>query len=193
MSVAALARVADRLGVPVGILFTHDPDPTPAKDGETAEETPNDAAALGALLTVLQQDTAVVVLADALGWDTERVHQAAAALTVLLQPAGTTIFKNSGYMSIRPIDDSHSDAELRARRHPRARANQRLASPARARILYQAAHEPISPHSLSKRDRVNIAVLLGAGLLIEDENRKYVPAPDVELSLNPTTGDAERN
>lgn len=70
-------------------------------------------------------------------------------------------------------------------RHPRARANQRLATPARARLLYQAAREPISPHSLSKRDRVNIAVLLSAGLLTEDHNRKYIPAHDVQMSLDP--------
>lgn len=187
MSVAALTRVADRLGVPVGVLFTHDPSNTTPEEAinEYAEQARPDAATLGALLTVLQQETLVVVLADALDWDTERVHQAAATLNDLLRPTGTTVFKHGGLMSIKPLDDSHSDAELAVRRHPRAKANQRLATPARARILYQAAREPISPHSLSKRDRINIAVLLGAGLLVENETRKYVPALDVELSLDP--------
>lgn len=189
MSVAALTRVADRLGVPVGILFTNDPDNTaPEHAVEEATDEHTDAAALGALLHVLHQETAVVCLADALGWDIERVHKAAASLTVMLRPAGTTVFKHGGRMSIKPLDDSHSDAELAVRRHARAKPNQRLATPARARILYRAAREPISPHSLSKQDRVNIAVLLGAGLLVENENRKYIPSTEIEISLNPVAG-----
>ena len=94
-----------------------------------------------------------------------------------------TVFRNSGLMSIRPVDDLHADAELAVRRHPRARGTQRLVTPARAKLLYRAARTPISPHSLSNTDRVNIATLLKAGVLVENNDRHYVPAPDVVVSL----------
>ena len=100
-----------------------------------------------------------------------------------------TVFRNSGLMSIRPVDDLHSDAELAVRRHPRTRGTQRLVTPARAKLLFRAAHTPISPHSLSNADRVNIATLLKAGVLIEDDRRHYVPAPDVLTSLTPAKPD----
>ena len=144
LSVAALTRLADRLAVPVGALFTDDP-PTAARQRGDPDTTRPDAAALGALLTSLGQDTAVVAIADALAWNVDRVHDAAAALDALLRPAGTTLFKNNGLMSIRPIDDSHTDAELAIRRHPRAKANQRLVTAARARILFNAATHPDQP------------------------------------------------
>ena len=179
LSVAAVARLADRLGVPVGHLFT---DEHPAQQHANP---PDDAVMLGALMTALGRDTPVVTLADALRWTTTRVHEAANTLDRTLTQAGMTLFKNSGLMSIRPIDDRHSDAELAARRHPRARGNQRLVSPARTKILHRATRSPISSHSLSKSDRVNIATLLKAGILVEDEARNLVPSSDVLLSLYP--------
>lgn len=97
-----------------------------------------------------------------------------------------TVYKNSGLMSIRPEADSHADAELAVRRHPRARGNQRLVSPARAKTIHRAERTPISPHSLSKSDRVQIATLLRAGILVEDDSRRLVPAEDVRLSIYPT-------
>lgn len=130
-------------------------------------------------------DTPVVALADALNWTATRVHDAATTLNATLNTVGMTVYKNSGLLSIRPIDDTHADAELAVRRHPRARARQRLASPGRAKVMYRAAHNPISPHSLSKNDRLNIATLLKAGILVEDQSRCFVPAPDVLLSLYP--------
>lgn len=181
LTVAALIRLADRLQVPVGKLF--------ASDHDTNQPVPPDPdhARLGALLTALGKDTPVVALADALDWPTPRVHQAADDLITLLAPAGMTVFRNSGLMSIRPVDDLHAEAELAARRHPRTRGTQRLVTPARAKLLFRAAQTPISPHSLSNADRVNIATLLKAGVLIEDDRRHYVPAPDVLTSLAPAT------
>lgn len=177
LTVAALIRLADRLQVPVGHLFTRtETDHSPA--------SPDDTARLGALLTALAKDTPVVVLADALGWSPTRVHQAADTLTSTLTHAGMTVFRNSGLMSIRPLDDLHSDAELAVRRHPRTRGAQRLVTPARAKILYRAASKPISPHSLSESDRINIATLLKAGVLVENSDRHYIPAPDVAASLS---------
>lgn len=179
MSVAALTRLAKRLGVPVGILFTDD------TRGEPVEATA-DERTLGALLTSLCQHTPGVAIADALGWPMTRVHEAADVLGAALRPCGMTVFKNGGLMSIRPIDDTHSESELRVRRHPRARASQRLVTPARAKILYRAQKTPTSPHSLSKADRPNIATMLKAGLLVENAERKYVPSTDVVVSLDPT-------
>ncbi|QBX56072.1 XRE family transcriptional regulator [Nocardioides seonyuensis] len=179
LSVAALVRLADRLQVPIGHLFTDDLDNTPAPDPSP------DHARLGALLNALGQATPVTALADALDWSPTRVHQAADDLTRLLAPAGMTVFRNSGLMSIRPEDDLHTDAELKVRRHPRTKGTQRLVTPARTKILYRAARTPISPHSLSNPDRVNIATLLKAGVLVEDANRHYVPSADVLESLNP--------
>lgn len=185
LTVAALIRLADRLQVPVGHLFADASEP--ATTQPTPANTHHDQAMLGALLTALGKDTPVVALADALGWTTTRVHATADALTAALSPAGMTVFRNSGLMSIRPVDDQHSDAELAVRRHPRTRGNQRLVTPARAKILYRAAQKPISPHSLSHADRINIATLLKAGALTENSDRHYVPAPDVTASLNPAS------
>lgn len=180
LSVAALVRLADHLGVPVGTLFTGD-----ASSEVDSHEASDDTRALGSLLNALGQDTPVVALADALGWTSDRVHQAAASLDLSLRPAGMTVFKNSGLMSIRPEGDSHGNAALAVCRHPRARGKQRLVSPARAKVIYRAAQTPISPHSLSKSDRLQIATLLKAGVLIEDASRCLVPAEDVLLSLHP--------
>lgn len=182
LTVAALIRLADRLQVPVGHLMTRRSD-----DATDTVDAGPDHARLGALLTALGKDTPVVALADALGWSTSRVHQAADDLITLLAPAGMTVFRNAGLMSIRPVDDLHADAELAVRRHPRTRGTQRLVTPARAKQLFRAARSPISPHSLSNADRVNIATLLKAGVLIEDNRRHYVPAPDVLTSLTPAT------
>lgn len=189
LSVAALARLAHRLQVPVGHLFMDD-HPTHqrgAATDPTSSDADADAAMLGALLTALGQDTPVVALADGLGWTIDRVHTTADLLGPTLNAIGMTLFKNSGLMSIRPIDDTHDTAELAVRRHPRARASQRLVSPARAKILYRAAHNPISPHSLSKNDRVHISMLLKARVLIENDDRCFIPSPDVLESLHPDT------
>lgn len=177
LSVGALARLADYLGVPVGDLFTNDPD-----DAKSTEPT-DDTSMLGALLTALGQDTAVVAIADALCWDIRRVHAAADNLDQSLRPVGMTVFKNSGLIALRPADDRHADAELAVRRHPRAKPAQRLVTPARARILYRAARQPISPHSLSNAGRVDIAVLVKAGALVENEKRHLIPSPDVQASI----------
>lgn len=181
MSVAALTRIADRLGVPVGTLFTHDPDDTNAD----SEHHTQDAATLGALLTALGKNTPVVAISDALGWTTHRVHDAATTLDATLRAAGMTIFKHGGLMGIQPADDTHTEAELAVRRHPRARGNQRLVSPPRSRLLYAAAKAPISPHSLSASDRIQIATMLKAGVLIENDQRCFIPSPDVVASLYP--------
>lgn len=179
LSVAALVRLADYLAVPVGDLFTADTETTPSE-----RPAPDDASMLGALLTALGQDTAIVAVADALGWLVPRVHAAADLLDQTLRPGGMTVFRNSGLIAIRPADNRHADAELAVRRHPRAKPSQRLVTPARSRLLYRAAQKPISPHSLSRADRIHIAVLVKAGALVEDDKRHFVPSPDVMESLN---------
>lgn len=179
LSVSQLMRIADHLGIPVTDLFTNDDDcaaPPPETD---------DPRLLGALLRALNSDTPVVVIAASLDWDIPRVHTAADTLRQHLRPAGMTIYKESGLISIRPLDDRHAEAELAARRHPRARAAQTLLTPARARLLYRAARTPISPHSLSGSDRTNVAVLIKAGVLVENEDRFFVPSGDVLESLVP--------
>lgn len=189
LSAAALTRLADRLHVPIGTLFTTTTettadDPADANEPERVDVA-SDARQLGALLNALGQDTAVIAIADALGWTSRRVHHAAAALDELLTPTGTTVFKNNGLISIRPADDTHSDAELAVKRHPRAKPSQRLVTPARARILLRAQTAAVSQHSLSGNDRVNIATLLKAGLLEETDQRRLVPTQDVLDSLSP--------
>jgi len=179
LTVAALIRLANHLQVPVGHLFTTSPD-----DRDPVEPGP-DHQRLGALLTALHAATPVVAIADALGWSPVRVHDAADTLNQILAPAGMTVFRNSGLISIRPADDLHTDAELAVRRHPRTRGTQRLLTPARAKLLYRAAQSPISPHSLTNNDRINIATLLKAGALVEDNQRRFVPSPDVLASLTP--------
>lgn len=187
ISVAALTRLADRLNVPVGTLFSTTTTNVEADEpnAHNATDDASDARRLGALLNALDQDTAVIAIADALGWTSRRVHHAAATLDGLLEPTGTTVFKNNGLISIRPADDTHSDAELAVKRHPRAKPSQRLLTPARARILLRAQTEPVSQHSLAANQRVNIATLLKAGLLEETDQRRLVPTQDVLDSLDP--------
>lgn len=180
LSVAALVRLADYLAVPVGDLFTADTEATNSSN----QPAPDDASMLGALLTSLGQDTAIVAVADALGWFVPRVHAAADLLDQTMRSAGMTVFRNSGLIAIRPSDNRHADAELAVRRHPRAKPSQRLVTPARSRLLYRAAQKPISPHSLSRADRIHIAVLVKAGALVEDDKRHFVPSPDVIESLH---------
>lgn len=183
LSVSQLMRIADHLGIPITDLFANDDDnehaPPPTES--------NDPRLLGALLRALDSATSVVVLADSLEWDIPRVHAAAETLRHHLHFAGMTLYKNAGFMSIRPVDDRHADAELAARRHPRITASRSLVTPARARLLYRAAHTPISPHSLSGNDRTNVAVLIKAGLLTENEDRFFIPSQQVVDSLQPPT------
>lgn len=189
LSVAALTRLADRLQVPVGHLFADETQSSTESASACADSDPDtDAASLGALVTALARGTSIVALADGLGWTTDRVHHAADALDRAIRTGGMTVFRKSGLLSIRPIDDTHTTAELAVRRHPRAHNTQRLASPARTKILYRAAHTPISPHSLAEKDRVHIATLLKAGVLIENTDRCFVPSPDVLASLHPEGG-----
>lgn len=185
LSVAAITRLADHLGVPVGTLFADDTTPTPDTTTGEATDAATDARVLGALLTSLGVRTPVVALIDALGWTNHRIHAAAASLDPTIRPAGMTLYKKGGFMAIQPVDDTHTDAELAVRRHPRARSKQRLVSPARSRLLYAAAQAPISPPKLSGNDRLQIATLLKAGVLIENEQRCFVPSPDVLTSLHP--------
>lgn len=185
LSAAALLRLADYLNVPAATLLTHDNHQqaeTPAEPTETASA---DVRQLGALLAALGQDTAAVALADGLGWTKPRLHDAADALDTALRPVGMTVYRRGGMFSLRPHDDSHSDAAIAIARHPRARKKQQLLTPARARLIYRAEREPISPHSVSKTDRTNIATLLKTGVLVETKDRYFVPSPEVVESLNP--------
>lgn len=52
-------------------------------------------------------------------------------------------------------------------------------------MLYAAARSPISPHGLSASDRLQIATMLKAGVLIENDQRCFIPSPDVVASLQP--------
>lgn len=184
ISLSAIIRLANYLGVPVGDLFTSVDDPTTDDDATAAAASiEDDAAHLAAVLITFKSDVAVIAIADATGWDLPRVHHAATHLANQLHPLGMTVYKNSGLISLRPRDDRHSNTETKIRRHPRANAYQRLLTPARARILYRAAQQPISPHSVSNSDRVNIATLLKAGVLVEDDRRHFVPAPEVLASV----------
>lgn len=182
ISVAALCRIADHLGVAAADLLTNDTHDDTPQPPET-----DDPKLLGAVLRALNTDTAIVAIAASLDWDVPRVHTAADTLRQHLHPAGMTIYKKSGRISIRPLDDRHSDAVLAVRRHPRASTGQSLVTPARAKLLYRAAHKPISPHSLSRNDRLNVAVLLKAGILAENAHRFLIPAQDVTDSLRPLT------
>ncbi len=182
LSAAALLRLADYLNVPASALLTTDDAPTP---DEPTENQTADTQQLGALLVALGQDTAAVALADSLGWTKPRLHDAADALDAALQPVGMTVYQRGGLFSLRPHDDSHSNAALAIARHPRARKKQKLLTPARTRLIYRASREPISPHSVSKTDRTNIATLLKTGVLIETKDRHFVPSPDVAESLSP--------
>lgn len=189
ISLAAFTRLADRLGVEIGALFTDNRNHTDLDHHTVAPG--QDAEILGALLTSLMHDTSIVALADSLGWTTDEVHTTAAALDRTLQSAGMTVYKNSGLMSIRPANQTHADAELAVRRHPRARGKQRLTTPGRAKIIHRATTQAISPHSLSETDRIHIAVLVKAGVLIEDDNRHFVPSADVLDSLYPDEAGAQ--
>lgn len=178
ISLAAFLRLAEHLNVHPSALLEDD-TPTSCRPG-----TP-DSQRLGALLTALGQNTAIVAIADALGWDKPRLQDAIDNLAATLRSAGIIVFQHNGLVSLRPADESHADAVIAIARHPRARARQRLLTPARARIVYRAARQPISPHSISSADRLNISVLLKAQILVEDNNRHYIPSPDVVESLNP--------
>lgn len=188
ISLSAIIRLANYLGVPVGDLFTDKDDPTTDQaiddaTADTAESIEDDAAHLGAVLITFKTDVAVIAIADATGWDLPRVHHTATHLANQLHHLGMTVYKNGGLISLRPRNDEHSDTETKVRRHPRASPYQRILTPARARIIYRAAQQPISPHSISNSDRVNIATLLKAGALVEDERRHFVPAPEVIASI----------
>jgi transcriptional regulator with XRE-family HTH domain len=185
LSAAALLRLADYLAVPVAALITDD---TPPDTDNPKEPGPSDTADVqqpGALLLALGQATAVVVVTDGLGWTKPRLHNAAHALNETLRPVGMIVFQRGGLISLRPHDDSHTHAVLTIARHPRAEKRQRLLSPARAKLIYRAMQQPISPHSVSKSDRINIATLLKAGILVETKDRHYVPSPEVIDSLDP--------
>ena len=91
ISVAEFARLADRLGVHVGDLFTNTTDTTTSGPADEP-----DVQRLGALLLDLKHATPIVVLADALGWTLDRVHRAATALSGTLAPSGLTMFHAGG-------------------------------------------------------------------------------------------------
>ena len=185
LTVAALIRLADHLDVPVGhplhqtTTDPRQPQPSPprrhAARRRQPRRTPHRARARHPRRRPRRRPRL----------DHNRVHDAADALDAALAPVGMTVFRNSGLMLHPARRRHHTDAELAVARHPRAREQPTPRHPRPRRLLYRAAREPISPHSLSKADRVNIATLLKAGVLVETKDRHFVPAPDVAESLTP--------
>lgn len=185
VSVAALVRVADHLRVPVGDLFTDPNTPQPLTETDPATDPVADVRTLGALLAAVETQAPLVALADSLGWTQERLHAALAGLDDALAPAGLMAFRQSGRVQIRPRSESHRDAERRFREHPRATPSQRLVNAYRAALLHRAMQRPIRALHCSRRDLHEIAILLNAGLLIENAKGDYIPHPDVDTSLYP--------
>lgn len=179
LSLAQFLRLADRLNVSADLLLTNDePNQQPAQQ-------PDDPALLGALLTELANHTQVLIIADALAWDVPRVHAAADALIALLRPTGLTIYRDSGRISLRALDDRHQDATIKVKQDPRLPYAQRILTPARVRKVYRALNGELSEHVFGETDRRDLAVLQRVGLLRYDSDREIVATDDVMRSLYP--------
>jgi transcriptional regulator with XRE-family HTH domain len=177
LTLAQFLRLCERLGVSPDALIDDDAAP--------AEVKSSDAAVLGAMLHDLRTAVAMVVLIDVLGWTSERLHSAADALLALLAPAGLMVHRHDGRIALRAVDDTHSAATLSARKHPRIGKCQRLVTPPRAKLVRQALNYSLLSHALSGDDRRNLAVLMRAGLVQEDSERRLEISDDVHLSLYP--------
>jgi transcriptional regulator with XRE-family HTH domain len=177
LTLAQFLRLCERLGVAPDALIDDDAAPAAVES--------SDAAVLGAMLRDLRTAVATVVLTDVLGWTSERLHAAADALLPLLAPAGLTVHRHDGRIALRAVDDTHCAAALSARKHPRIGKSQRLVTPPRARLVHQALNYSLLSHALSDDDRRNLAVLIRAGLVQEDSERRLEVSDDVHLSLYP--------
>lgn len=178
VSLAQFLRLADRLNVPARMLLTDD-----QPEAEPDEE--DDPRHLGALLTELGNHTQLLIVADALDWTVTRVHAAADALASLLEPAGLTVFRDSGRISIRPLGDEHQQATITVKQDPRLPYSQRVVTPARAQQVYKALHGKLSEHAFSTEDRRHYVILKRVGLLDYESDRRIVPTDDVLRSLYP--------
>lgn len=180
LTLAQFLRLADALDVdPCDLLSVEHPVRT------DPEGQPDDPARLGAVLHDLNGAIPAVVVAEALGWTLPRLHAAADALTEQLSAAGMTVQRQSGRLALRACDDRHADVLKAVRQHPRASHSQRVVTPGRARLVYQAMQQPLSQHSLSDNDRREIAILMRAGILQLDNNRDVTLTDRVGESVNP--------
>lgn len=170
-------RLADTLGVDPRELLA---EGRPVEQPRTPEQ---DVALLGALLHDLTGAVPTVVVAAALGWTLPHTHAVADNLDLRLHSAGLKIHRDSGRIALRSADDKHADATVAVRQNPRTSLSQRLLTPKRTRLVFQALRKPLSQHALSEDDRREIAVLIRAGILCLDEQRDIAATPDVRASL----------
>jgi len=180
LTLAQFLRLANALDVDPGDLLTVEHQVRADPDGQ-----PEDPATLGALLHDLNGAIPAVVVAEALGWTLPRLLAAADLLTEHLSAAGMTVQRQSGRLALRPRDDRHADVLNAVRQHPRASHSQRVVTPGRARLVYQAMQQPLSQHALSDNDRREIAILIRAGILHLDVNRDVTVTDRVRESISP--------
>lgn len=183
ISLAQFLRLADRLNVPAETLLATE---TPASE----PTEPDDPELLGALLHELSTHTQTLIVADALGWDIPRVHAAADRLDNLLEPAGTSVYRDSGRISIRPRTDRHQPATVKVKQDPRLPYSQRVLTPARTRMTYRAMHGALSEHAFGEADRRDFALLKRVGYLTETDNGITL-TNDVIRSLYPEQHSAD--
>lgn len=158
-----LKRLATHLGLPLHALFAEPPsppEPTPTNSDET-----NDATIV--IATIYDRGTTPTIrhdLALALGWDTTRLNAALDEAEERLTPAGLTLNRTHGEVSVVPIHD-HS-AHRTALTHAQSDRN----GTAIAIDAYEAVHQvmtgqPLLPQKKQFRRQVVLGNAANLGIL----------------------------
>lgn len=160
LTLTQLRTLADVIGVHITDLFK------PAAEG--APDEPDDARALGALLTN-SPPTRQEALADALGWDLDRLARAADSLALLLPATGMRLHRAHGSMyGIVSATNGTAPAEVALIRRSLDTRSLRLTE---AIVLKAVADGRRTPrHVTSNVSRVAYGALLKHGL-IQDHAR----------------------
>lgn len=168
---AVLARLADVVGLPLGLLLHRWRDHAP--------EDPADCSAVGAYLAELGQGLSRDELAEALEWPLLRVERALAALDAALRTSGMRLGLRAGrIVVVGRLDRTRLNSRLTLERLSAGELWPELAH------FIWAALDGIAPERITDRDTFGVADRLG--LVWGSRGRIRVSQP-VEFSVYPAT------
>jgi hypothetical protein len=196
LTLGQLAKLADILGLDLHeLLDTGNTTPATSEAGADTLSA-EDVAKVGALLADVRVLVPIDTLAEVLGWDLERTHDALAVLDERLRPAGLRVHRLHHDVRLARTVTATSDTELEAlwRRHFAVRS----LHPAQANLLRQIRDGKTRLAGTKDTEKVRLPELRNAGLIYPaaaqvGTTARWELTDDVRFSLLvddlPTTND----
>lgn len=183
LTVSGLIALADALGVAPADLFSAEAAPAGDRAG-SAEST--DAALLAGLLLTLKNQTNRVDLATALGWTSQHVNEAAAALARNLD--GTGIALHQPYDRFQLVPEQHAAVNAASTRLTLSQQNKRGMDATTAKTLYKVYKGRLSGGGRKAISTTTaLRVLTKSGALVNPKGHTYAISVHLRYALDETT------